>query len=337
MPKEERKAEDPQTHQEGVRYVHDRSEHLPHDRSGRCKFNAPSDASGLSRDSSRKLFVFPVADKDRASKATCVLSRRALRFIVLLVGFALVVVASVRQLSRRWLFPVHEVPSAATGAEVVAHTWLARDGTVVHAFELAAPPEARTIVYFHNNRETVEHTLTLASDLRARGFGVMLVEYRGYGTSRGGVPTERGLYLDAETALEVLHRRGIPASRIVLWGTSLGTGVAAEMARRGHGSMLVLVTPYTSIPDLVCDVVPLLPARLLVADHFDTLSKSEDIHVPTVVIHGDADEIVPFWMGETIARAIRGARLLRVVGGHHGDLFARDGERLLSEVARLGT
>jgi len=262
--------------------------------------------------------------------------RRALGFAVLLFGLAFLLVASVRRLSRRWVFPAHEIQSTATAAEATPLTFSAADGTAVHAFELPAAPSGRTIVYFHNNRETVDHTLNLATALRARGFGIMLVEYRGYGVSRGAAPTEQGLYLDAEAALNVLHRRGVGPSQIVLWGTSLGTGVAAEMARRGHGAMLVLVTPYTSIPDLVCDVVPLLPARILVADQFDTLSKSGDIHVPTVVIHGDADEIVPFWMGQKIAHAIRGARLVRVVGGHHGDLFAREGERLLSEVARLG-
>jgi fermentation-respiration switch protein FrsA (DUF1100 family) len=75
---------------------------------------------------------------------------------------------------------------------------------------------------------------------------------------------------------------------------------------------------------------------ILVPDHFDTLAKSEDIGIPTLVIHGDADEIVPFWMGERLARAIRGARLLRIVGAHHGDLFARDGEHLLAEIAAIG-
>jgi fermentation-respiration switch protein FrsA (DUF1100 family) len=166
---------------------------------------------------------------------------------------------------------------------------------------------------------------------------VLLVEYRGYGTSGGPEPTEEGLYLDAEAALDMLASKGVAPEKIVLWGTSLGTGVAAEMARRGRGSRLVLVSPYTSIPDLVTDVVPGVPARLLVADHFDTLAKSAEIRVPTIVLHGDADEIVPFWMGRRIAEAIAGARLLRVPGGHHSDLFGRDAERLLTELVGSGS
>jgi hypothetical protein len=153
---------------------------------------------------------------------------------------------------------------------------------------------------------------------------VLLVEYRGYGGSRGAEPTEEGLYLDAEAALDMLNERGVDRSRIVLWGTSLGTGVAAEMARRGRGSRLVLVSPFTSIPDLVSHAAPFLPAQALVEDHFDTSEKSSAIRIPTLIIHGDADEIVPFTMGERLSHEIPGARLLRVKGGHHGDLFTRD-------------
>lgn len=222
--------------------------------------------------------------------------------------------------------------------EFESHVLTARDGVAVHVFELQAAPGARTIVLFHNNRETAEAGAELARSLRARGFGVVLVEYRGYGSSRAdGSPSEEGLYLDAEAALDMLASRGIGPDLVVLWGTSLGTGVAAEMARRGRGSRLVLVTPYTSIPDIVSDRAPFVPARALVADRFETLAKADQILVPTLVIHGDADEIVPFSMGERLARAIHTAKLVRIHGAHHGDLFTRDRERLLEEIVALGT
>jgi fermentation-respiration switch protein FrsA (DUF1100 family) len=165
---------------------------------------------------------------------------------------------------------------------------------------------------------------------------VVLVEYRGYGASRGRQPSEEGLYLDAEAVFTMLASRGVGPQRIVLSGTSLGTGVAAEMARRGRGSRLVLVTPYTSIPDMVADRVPGFPAELLLTDRFATLEKTPDIHVPALVIHGDADEIVPFAMGLKVAGAIAGARFIRVPGGHHGDLFAREGARLFDAISTLG-
>jgi hypothetical protein len=254
-----------------------------------------------------------------------------LLFIVAALGLA---VAAARGLSTRFIFAGQRTRTRAIPSDFRLLTTDARDGVVVHALDLPAPPGARTIVHFHNNRETAADAAELARALHALGFGVLLVEYRGYGISRGAAPSEEGLYNDAEAALDQLGERGIGPEGIVLWGTSLGTGVAAEMARRGRGAALVLVTPYTSIPDVVSDVVG-LPADLLIAHRFDTLGKSGQIRVPTLVIHGDADEIVPFWMGHRLAGAITGARLLRVTGGHHGDLFAREGERLLAAIGQM--
>ncbi len=261
--------------------------------------------------------------------------RRHHRWLVLL-GLALLILTG-RTLSRRWVFPAQDLPVPSDVPGIARLAFPAADGMIVHALDLPAPQGGRTIVDFHNNRETIEDRLAVAQKLRARGFGVLLVEYRGYGISRGLEPSEDGLYRDAEAALDLLATRGMPAERIILWGTSLGTGVAAEMARRGRGAELVLIAPYTSIPDLVTDVVPGLPARLLLADHFDTLSKSSQIRARTTVVHGDADEIVPFWMGQSVARAIAGARLVRVPGGHHGDLFGRDADHLLSQLVGSGT
>lgn len=255
--------------------------------------------------------------------------------LVLLLGSSLR--DGLRALSRAYLFPVSQIAASAPARDFVSHRLIASDGVVVHAIELPAPAGARTVVHFHNNRETVEATAGFARALRARGLGVLLVEYRGYGASRGAEPSEEGLYRDAEAALDMLAARGVGPNRIVLSGTSLGTGVAAEMAFRARGTRLVLVTPYTSIPDLVTEAAPGVPAAALLSDRFDTLSKAHGIHVPTLVIHGDADEIVPFAMGQRVAAAIAGAAFLRVPKGRHGDLFVRDGPRLFDAIAALGS
>ena len=246
--------------------------------------------------------------------------------------------AGAQALSRAYLFPVSEVAKVAPPADFVRLRLVASDGVAVHAIELPAPAGARTLVHFHNNRQTVEAVADLARAIRSRGLGVLLVEYRGYGESRGEEPSGgRGSTATPRPRSPCSLPEARVPTRVVLSGTSLGTGIAAEMARRGRGSRLVLVTPYTSIPDLVTDRVPGVPARLLLADRFETLAKAPDIHVPTLVIHGDADEIVPFAMGHRVADAIAGSRFLRVPGGHHGDLFARDGRRLLDAIAALGT
>ncbi|MEI8254662.1 MAG: alpha/beta fold hydrolase [Deltaproteobacteria bacterium] len=245
--------------------------------------------------------------------------------------------AALRSVARRYLFPAREVATARGDLRGVERLALvARDGVPVRALLLPPPPGGPVVVGFHNNRSTAEDQLPTARALVSRGLGVALVEYRGYGRDAGrDDPTEDGLFADGEAVLAHLRARGIGPGRVVLWGTSLGTGVAAEMARRGLGRALVLITPYTSIPDLVTAVVPFAPAGQIIADCFDTLARSGAIRVPTLVIHGDRDEVVPFWMGERVARAIDGARLVRVPGGHHGDLFARAGDRLLAEMSAL--
>ena len=260
---------------------------------------------------------------------------RSLQMLGIAVSVVVIVLLGSRAVARRFLFPTQDVRACGPSPELVERRLVARDGVAVHVLELQGGSAAPVVVHFHNNRELAQQTGDIARELAARGLGVVLVEYRGYGSS--GSPSEEGLYADAEAALDMLSARGLGPGRIVLWGTSLGTGVAAEMARRGRGGRLVLVTPYTSIPDLVTNVAPFVPASLLMADHFDTLSKARSIRIPTIVVHGDADEIVPFFMGERVAAAIQGAHLVRIPGGHHGDLLQRAHVRVVDAIVGTTT
>jgi hypothetical protein len=194
-------------------------------------------------------------------------------------------------------------------------------GPATRALEWPARDGERTVVYFHGNGQTMFDELPFATELAARGLGVVLVEYRGYGISYGAPPTEDAMYDDAEAAIAHL---ALPPERVAVWGFSLGTGVAAEMARRGRAGRVVLVAPYTSIVDMAHRWAPFLPVSLIMSHRFDTLAKAPLVHVPTLVAHGDADEVVPFAMGERVAHAIPGARFVAIAGGHHMDLFATD-------------
>ena len=245
------------------------------------------------------------------------------------------VVLGARCSARAYLYPTRAVNARpAPAADGIRLSTWARDGVSVRAIELRAIDSRQTIVLFHNNRQTAESLLDVGRLLVDRGFDVVLAEYRGYGASSGEDPTEEGLYADAEAILDALADRGIGPDRIVLWGTSLGTGVAAEMARRGRGARLVLVSPYTSIPNLV--------DRRLARDSRGNLGPRPLRHplqgpgdpIPTLVVHGDDDEIVPFHMGEELSRDIPSATLLAIRGGgHHDDVLSRDGGRALSEIA----
>ncbi len=210
----------------------------------------------------------------------------------------------------------------------------AEDRVPVVAIELPPPDDrARTVVIFHANGETMDARLPLAMALHAHGLGVVLAEYRGYGLARdAGRPDEAGLYGDASAVLDALQRQGIGRDRVALLGISLGTGVAVEMAVRGRAAALVLVSPYTSIPAVAAAVLPFLPARWLCPDKFDTLSKVPGLRIPALLIHGDADEVVPFAMGRQVAAAIPDATMRVVAGGHHNDLFPTEPRQLLEAI-----
>jgi len=224
--------------------------------------------------------------------------------------------------------PRDTAPDPPPGA--VLRELRADDGVAVQAVHFPAPAGERTIVHFHGNGDSLRNVVPFGATLARRGVGVLLVEYRGYG-SMGGAPTEQGLYLDAKAALDALAKDGIPPERVVLSGTSLGTGVAAEMAAEGRGAALILISPYTSIPRLAGRIAPFLPTSLIVTDRFATLDKAPRIHAPTLVIHGDADEVVPYDMGREVAARL-GAKLITVKGGHHNDLFALRGAELIEAI-----
>jgi pimeloyl-ACP methyl ester carboxylesterase len=222
---------------------------------------------------------------------------------------------------RDFLYPVPHRGAYAVPEGSVIREHLAPDGTPVHAMHLLNTTARDTVVYFHGNGEIVDDDVGMGQALVAQGFAVTLVEYRGYGRSSGHEPTEEGLYLDATTVLDDLAAHGIGPDRIVLWGMSLGSGVAVEMAKRGRGRALVLVAPYTSVLEMAQRYVPFLPVRWIMDDHFDNLAAAPSLHLPTVVVHGRLDEVIPFAMGERLARALPGARFEPIAAAHHMDCF----------------
>jgi fermentation-respiration switch protein FrsA (DUF1100 family) len=245
--------------------------------------------------------------------------------------YALVCVVA-RVSYRQFVYPAPQLfhlPSSGAESLVLR----AADGAAVSALWFAPPPGSRLVVYFHGNGETIADAVPLAHDLATHRLGALLVEYRGYGASAGGTPSEAGLYLDAEAALDEAARRGIGPERIALWGFSLGTGVASEMARRGRGARLVLVAPFTSLADVASRAVGWLPMSVVLPDRYDSLSKAASIHIPTLVVHGDSDDVVPFDMGRSLASAIAGARFVPIRGAAHGDIYVRGGSELVSAIA----
>jgi uncharacterized protein len=209
------------------------------------------------------------------------------------------------------------------------------DAGTVYALHAKAPEGAPTLVHFHGNGEDLADMPDLVRAFSAAQVGVYAVEYPGYGPMSDGAPTESSLYAAAATALDHLREKlAVPAVQTVLVGQSLGSGVAAEMARRGYGARLVLISPYTSMVDMALLVAPFLPARLLVRDRYDTRAKAPALTLPALVVHGSEDEVIPVAMGRRIAELLPNARLQLVPGAGHNDLFAI-APQLIGEIARF--
>lgn len=208
------------------------------------------------------------------------------------------------------------------------------DGRTVHALHIAAPPGAPTIVHFHGNGEALADQSGLARALGGLGLGVLAVEYPGYGLSSDGSPTEKTLYADCEAALIHLRDRlGVPPQSTVIQGQSLGTGVAVEMAKRGFGSRVVLIAPFTSMAEMARRVVPFLPTRVIVRDRYDNREKAPSLMQPVLIIHGLEDEVVPVEMSRRLAALFPNAEVYLVAEAHHNDLFLVDGDNVLDRIA----
>jgi len=162
------------------------------------------------------------------------------------------------------------------------------------------PADGRpAIVFFHGNGGHIGHRGFKVRGFLDRGYGVLLVDWRGYGGNEGA-PTESGLYADGRAALKFLEQQGIGSKKIVLYGESLGSGVAVELASKGIGGALVLEAPFTSLVAAAADRFPVFPVRWLIRDRFDSQSKIGNVAVPLFIIHGEADAVLPAALGRAL-------------------------------------
>jgi fermentation-respiration switch protein FrsA (DUF1100 family) len=173
------------------------------------------------------------------------------------------------------------------------------DGLRVYAW-YAPPPEGRpTVLVFHGNGGSLRSQRYRLKYFKDANMGVMIVAYRGYSGS-DGTPSEEGLYTDARAALDWLNAQGIADGHIVLYGESLGSGVATKMANERDVAAVVLESPYTSTVDVAAQSFWFVPVRWLMQDRYDSLSRIADVHEPILIMHGEADEVIPQALGRQL-------------------------------------
>lgn len=162
------------------------------------------------------------------------------------------------------------------------------------------PAEGRpVIVYFHGNGGHIGYRHRRLERFVGAGYGALFPEYRGYGGNPGS-PTEAGMFIDARAALDFLAAQGIAPSRIVLYGESLGTGVAVQIASERASGALVLETPFSSVADVAQRRYPIFPVRLLLKDPFDAKSRIGLVRAPILMMLAGRDTIVPIQFGRAL-------------------------------------
>ena len=157
----------------------------------------------------------------------------------------------------------------------------------------------KTIVYFHGNAGKLENRIHKLNHFKDMDVNFLIIAWRGF-SGNSGKPSERGLYDDGSSVILWLKNLGLKENDIVLYGESLGTGVAIEIAQSNNFAGLVLETPFTSMVEAAKNFYPYIPVALLLKDKYENQKKIKNIDIPLLVMHGEADQIVPFWMGKKI-------------------------------------
>jgi len=210
----------------------------------------------------------------------------------------------------------------------------AEDGVELSAWWIPTParPPLGHVLHCHGNAGNIGTRIAAARMLSGAGFDVLLFDYRGYGASAGR-PTEAGTYRDARAALAALRARpGLDAGRIFYLGESLGGAVALELALREPPCGLILQASFTSVRDMARVHYPWLP--FLGPDAYPSLQRIARLRAPLLLVHGNADDIVPLAHGQALFRAAPEPKRMEVfAGAGHNDLVAlaaREYARILS-------
>jgi fermentation-respiration switch protein FrsA (DUF1100 family) len=226
---------------------------------------------------------------------------------------------------RSFLFPIptatRTTPQAAGFPEAEEHVLATADGEKVIVWHVPAKPGRPVILYFHGNGDFLAGFFGRFRDLIADGSGIVALSYRGYAGSTGQ-PSERGLLQDAAAAYAFTTAR-YGAERIVVWGFSLGTGVAVALAAGQPVGKLILEAPYTSLADVAASAFPFFPVRLAMKDPFHSDQRIARVKAPLLILHGARDATIPIAFGERLfALAHEPKQFVRFPDGSHNDLDA---------------
>lgn len=250
--------------------------------------------------------------------------------IGLLVAAAVILGAAYFGQRRLMYFPdrARTPPSAVGLGNVDEIVVQAPDGAKLLHWWGKAKPAKPTLLYFHGNGGGLATRAPRFERFMSQGWGVFMLSYRGYAGSDGS-PTEVDNVADAVRAYDYLSAQGLTASDIILYGESLGTGVAAQVATQRRAVGLVLEAPYTSTVAVGALQHPFLPVGVAMLDRYETDKVIASIGTPLLILHGDRDRVIPVAMGRKLYELAREPkRIVEFPEGGHSDLYL-DGNQAL--------
>jgi len=153
----------------------------------------------------------------------------------------------------------------------------------------------KTLVFFHGNAGNLFNRVHKLNELHKLDINILIISWRGF-SGNSGKPTEKNLYQDAQKSIEWLNSKGIESKKIILYGESLGTGVAVELAQENIFNSIILESPFTSMAKTAKIYYPYLPVNLLLKDKYDSINKIHKITKPILIMHGMKDDLVPYIM-----------------------------------------
>ncbi len=268
-------------------------------------------------------------------------TRRVLQVLAVVMALVLVVLTLAYVFQRKLIYlpSTDPVPPAGTvlpGAHDVRLT--TADGLTLGAWYVPATAGdlGVTVLLAHGNAGDRAMRAPLARTLAARGMSVLLLDYRGYGGNPGD-PTEEGLALDVRAARSYLvDELKVPPGRLVYFGESLGCAVVTELATEHPPGGLLLRSPFTALADAAAEHYPFLPVRLLLKDRYPLAERIREVRVPTVVVYGSGDTVIPPEQSRAVARVAGGpVTSIEEPGVDHNDPELFGGPRLADAAARL--
>lgn len=210
------------------------------------------------------------------------------------------------------------------------------DGERLHGWFFPLKGECPVILFCHGNAGNISHRLENVGLLLRENLQVFLFDYRGYGKSSGS-PSERGIYLDGLAAYDYLvEKERISPASIIPFGRSLGAAVALEISLKRKARSLIVESAFTSARDVARSTPLFFPVSYLLPAHYNNLEKIGRVRVPKLIIHGEADEIIPFSMGPKLFEAATAPKFfLPLEGAGHNDTFIVGGMRYFKAFARF--